>query len=160
MYINTENSPDSEILTPEIEESVDEKIGSSADTVDLTDTDSAHEQPATDENSEDEEGEDGADDLAELKLRFPELKNKNIEALPFAQRYRELRALGLTPEESYLACAGRKIIDTRAHLTDSYPKCSSAPTSSMTRGELRAARELFSGLDDSEIVRLYKRVTK
>jgi len=94
-----------------------------------------------------------------LSRLFPELKNSAL-----SQRYRELRALGLTPEEAYLATCPRRqpsqIHDTRSHLSDSVPRSSSTPQALMTRRELREAREIFSGLDDSQIISLYKRVTQ
>ena len=76
----------------------------------------------------------------------------------------EREALGLTPEEAYLATCTRRqpsqIHDTRSHLSDSVPRSSSTPQALMTRRELREAREIFSGLDDSQIISLYKRVTQ
>lgn len=50
--------------------------------------------------------------------------------------------------------------DTRAHLTSSVPRTAASPKQLMTPAELREARELFSGLSDSEINRLYKKVTQ
>jgi hypothetical protein len=49
---------------------------------------------------------------------------------------------------------------TKAHLTSSVPRSAGMPAGSMSRSELREARELFCGLDDKEIHRLYKRVTQ
>ena len=107
---------------------------------------------------EGESEEDGAEEeLASLKRSFSELSDvATLTELP--TRYKELRSLGLTPEEAYLASAKRRPRDTRSHLTDSFPRPTSAPTSSMTRRELCAARELFKGMGDAEIIRLYKRV--
>lgn len=100
-------------------------------------------------------------DLEKLKISFPELRGvKDISFISGASRYGELRALGLTAEEAYLATRGRRTADSRAHLTDSFPREARAPASSMSRQELLAARELFSGLDDSQIIKLYRKVTR
>lgn len=115
-------------------------------------------EPEIEEEHEDECTEDSEEDLATLKSSFPELSGiEALEELP--SRYKELRLLGLTPEEAYLAAAKRHRRDTRAHLSDSFPRPASAPSSSMTRRELCAARELFKGLGDAEIIKLYKRVS-
>lgn len=100
-------------------------------------------------------------DLDALRLHFPELQRMdNIEKLPSYVRYSELRALGLTPEEAYLATGRRgEVRDNRAHLTSAVPIAASSPRG-ISRRELGIARELFSDLSDSEIQSLYQRVTK
>lgn len=50
--------------------------------------------------------------------------------------------------------------DTRSHLTSSVPRVVSTPEGVMTRQEMREARDIFIGLDDTEIQRLYKKVTQ
>lgn len=50
--------------------------------------------------------------------------------------------------------------DTRSHLTSSVPRTASAPRGGMSAAELHMARELFSGLSDAQIHRLYKKVTQ
>ncbi len=81
-------------------------------------------------------------------------------ALTENERYLELRALGLTPKEAFLATAPKlKDTDNRSHLIGAVPKSAAAPRSAMTRGELEMARSVFGELDDAEIRRLYKKVT-
>ena len=97
------------------------------------------------------------DDMTELAEDYPELissvKNTNPE------RYGELRALGLSPKEAYLATGEkRKPQDTRGHLGDSTPRAARSPISKMTRRELEIARSVFDGMSDEEIRRLYNRV--
>ena len=76
------------------------------------------------------------------------------------ERYCQLRALGLSPREAYLATSPlEKRADNRAHLTGT-PRISTAPTTGMTREELDAVRPLFEDLGDAEIKRLYKKVAK
>ena len=48
----------------------------------------------------------------------------------------------------------------RGHLTSSVPRSASVPVGAMNRQQMREARELFAGLDDGEIHRLYKKVTQ
>ena len=55
---------------------------------------------------------------------------------------------------------GGPTIDTKSHLKSSVPRAASAPCGAMSKQEIREARELFSGLDDAEIQRLYKKVTQ
>ena len=101
-----------------------------------------------------------ADDLLELKGEFPELDGvTHVSELGNPMRYAQLRDLGLTPTEAYLAARGKQERhDNRAHLRSSAPRGAHAPVGSMPRAELERARELFSGLDDSEIQRLYRKV--
>ncbi len=100
-------------------------------------------------------------DADELRARFPELSGiERIDELKSYKRYSELRALGLTPEEAYLATARRNAVhDNRSHITSAVPRAASSPRG-MSRRELGIARELFSDLSDSEIQRLYQKVTK
>ena len=50
--------------------------------------------------------------------------------------------------------------DTKSHLTSSVPKTARVPLGAMTKNELAEMRALFRNLDDNEIHRLYKKVTK
>ena len=47
-----------------------------------------------------------------------------------------------------------------SHLTSSVPRVAKAPLGSISKGELKEMRSIFHNLDDAEIQRLYKRVTK
>ncbi len=100
-------------------------------------------------------------DIAALKAEFPELRDiTEITELNNPLRYAALRDLGLSPTEAYMATAKRKTQDTRAHLKSAHGRSAAAPTDMMTQYELATARELFPGLNDSDIQRLYKKVTK
>ena len=48
----------------------------------------------------------------------------------------------------------------KAHLTGSVPRAARVPRGALSKSEMAELRQLFSGLDDSEIHRLYKKVTK
>lgn len=100
-------------------------------------------------------------DLIELKRSFPELRNiSDITELQNPIRYAALRDLGLTAEEAYLATSRRRgSYDNRAHLTPSIPGSASVG-GEMSGADYDMARELFSELSDSEIRKLYRKVTK
>ena len=101
-------------------------------------------------------------DLLELRSNFGELSEiKSITELPNPERYAALREMGLSVYEAYLATTPRAAApDNRAHLTSGVPAAARAPFGSMTRQELNSARELFSDMDDSEIQKLYQKVTR
>jgi hypothetical protein len=122
--------------------------------------------PAHDDNDEKESSAEidyaalAISDVKELRGEFPELSSlASLTELDDPIRYGALRDLGLTPKEAYLATRKRREVDNRAHLR---PTRSVARGASplMTEAEMSAARELFSGISDSEIRQLYKRVTK
>ena len=48
----------------------------------------------------------------------------------------------------------------RAHLTSSVPRAARLPKGALTKSQLAEMREIFGTIDDAEIHRLYKRVTK
>lgn len=100
------------------------------------------------------------DELLTLAESFPELlSSENPRDIMNLDRYTELRRLGLTEREAYLATRSTKVReDNRAHLSPTVSREARGPHSAMPEGELRAARELFSGMSDAEIRRLYKRV--
>lgn len=101
------------------------------------------------------------EDLTELRKEFDELqKISDITELPNPTRYAALRDLGLTPAEAYLATSPQRKSDTRSHLRGGVPTIARSPVSSMTRREWQIARTLFEDMTDSDIERLYRKVTK
>lgn len=102
-------------------------------------------------------------DLAALRQEFPELRDiTDVTELENPTRYGALRDLGLSPSEAYRASttARRARQDTRSHLKSSAPRHASSPASAMSYRDLEIAREIFVGVSDAELQRLYKRVTK
>lgn len=100
------------------------------------------------------------EDIRILKEEFRELSSlSDICELDDPLRYAALRDLGLTPAEAYLATAKRQKKDNRSHLMATHT-VSKSPVGSMSDAELMAAREIFDGVSDSEIRKLYRRVTK
>jgi hypothetical protein len=103
-------------------------------------------------------------DLEVLRNAIPGLEGiRDISELENPVRYGALRDLGLSPEEAFRATttSGRRPRpDNRAHLRSSAPRAVHAPESNISYRELEIARELFSGISDTEIQRLYKKVTR
>ena len=102
------------------------------------------------------------EDLAALAAAIPELGSlTSLSALSSPVRYGELRELGLSPLEAYLASEGRRALgrpqDSRAHLVSSIGRTASTG-SRIGSAELSAARELFPSLSDGEIETLWRRV--
>ncbi len=58
------------------------------------------------------------------------------------------------------AASAEAAAGNRKHLTSSVPRSAKAPLGVLTKREIGELREIFSGLTDTEIQRLYKRVTK
>lgn len=102
-----------------------------------------------------------AEDIAALRAQFPELSHlSSLRALKNPTRYGELRDLGLSAVEAYLATEGTRAhaADTRAHLHSAMPRTLRSSGEGISPAELAAARELFGHLTDHEIRKLYKRV--
>lgn len=101
-------------------------------------------------------------DIEELKAAFPELNlMENISELADPIRFGALRDLGLSAKEAYLASGGRKrTYDNRTHLVSSVPGGARSAVDGISRQELDLARDLFAGMSEAEIQRLYRKVTK
>lgn len=103
------------------------------------------------------------DDLAQLRVLFPEMEGAaDLSVLTDPRRYGELRELGLSPQEAYRA-VGRTALcsaDNRAHLRSAVPRITQAQDMEMTEGELRCARDLFGDMSDAQIRKLYAKVTR
>ena len=125
-------------LTPESEDTAAEETAEQADSPDI----------------------DYDADVLEIVKALPELSG-TVKDLSENRRYSELRALGLSPKEAYLATSpAERRSDSRSHLTGSFPKAATSPSFAMPKEELAIARSLFEDLDDGEIRKLYKKVTK
>ena len=103
-----------------------------------------------------------ADDLATLKEKFHICRSySHISQLQNPLRYAELRDLGLSPEEAFLATNHERLLsrayDNRSHLRSAVPK--EAGGVGMSASELRQARELFGNASDAYLTSLYRRAT-
>ena len=101
------------------------------------------------------------DDMSHLSEELLSGEEINISDLKNPLRYGALRDLGLTPKEAYLATAEPiKHYDNRSHLRSAVPHGAGGGIPQMSMREMEEARNLFCGLSDREIRRLYKKVTK
>ena len=111
-----------------------------------------------------EEGADSATfslggDLDALLADVPELREAVSGAIN-EKRFLELRRLGLSVREAYLATSVPKGKDNRAHIISEVPSGARSPEIGMSSFEMETARNLFDGLSEQEIKRLYAQVTK
>ena len=99
------------------------------------------------------------EDVMALQKEFTELASlQSITELDNPLRYAALRDLGLSPREAYLATAERpRRRDNRAHLYGTPRRAFGGST--MPEADMATAREIFGDLSDSEIRKLYKKVT-
>lgn len=102
------------------------------------------------------------EDLLALQDKFPLCRAMtHISQLQNPLRYAELRELGLSPEEAYLATNYARLSayqkDNRSHLHSAIPKA--AKGDGITADALSQARELFGNLSDGELISLYRRAT-
>ena len=98
-------------------------------------------------------------DLRDLLSEFPELRSA-LRGGVSTKRYAELRTLGLTVREAYLAASAPRGKDNRAHIISGVPSGARSPEFGMSSAEMELARSIFYGLSESEIKRLYSKVTK
>ena len=102
---------------------------------------------------------DGAPDIcAELGEFFPGITEESADAVCNLERYRQLKALGLSTEEAYRATARQRTADSRSHLSGAVGSAAPPRRGDISEQELRSARELLGDISDAEIRRLYKRV--
>lgn len=70
----------------------------------------------------------------------------------------------VTEEQSEDSAAATEVDTDKSaslsHLTSSVPRAARVPRGALSKSEMTELRELFGGLSDAEIQRLYKRVTK
>ena len=101
------------------------------------------------------------EDEETLIKSFPNLSESfKITDLKDPIRYGALRDMGLSPKEAYLATGGiLKPRDNRAHLTLSVSGSAAKKSADIPRSELKIAREIFSDMSESDLQRLYRKVS-
>ncbi len=131
------------------------------------------------EGGEETGGDDGqpdfaamaAADAAEIAKAYPALGIKSLAELKNLKRFGELREMGMTAVEAFLATnadrltanaeqVGANKATGKAHLQSVAKKAGARATSQMTKAERDTARELFGDLSDEELEGLFKKVTK
>lgn len=102
-------------------------------------------------------------DMRTLRAEFPEILDiSDLSMLDDPARYGELREMGLSPKEAYLAtrkphASGR---DNRSHLKSALPRAVVGGGEGIAPEDLSDYREIFDGMTDHEIRKLYKKVTR
>ena len=99
------------------------------------------------------------EDLRALIAEFPELRSA-VRGGISTKRYGELRSLGLSVREAYLAASAPRGQDNRAHIISGVPGGARSPEIGMSSAEMEIARNIFHGLSEQEIKRLYSVVNK
>ena len=111
-----------------------------------------------------------AADLAEVQAAYPDAKAyASVKDFPNFKEFGRLRDLGLSPKQAYIAshpdavrqnvaAATRQqsLNDTKKHLKSAVSKSSRDNTITMTKRELAECRDLFPGMSDREIMKLYR----
>lgn len=95
----------------------------------------------------------------ESKVQSEECRVQNYEAVQ-----NECPTCEVTEEQSDDSAAVTEVDTDKnaslSHLTSSVPRAARVPRGALSKSEMTELRELFGGLSDAEIQRLYKRVTK
>lgn len=111
-----------------------------------------------------------AADLAEVHAAYPDTKvYTSVKDFPNFKEFARLRDLKLSPKQAYIAshpdsvrqnvaAATRQqsLNDTKKHLKSAVSKSSRDNTITMTKRELAECRDLFPGMSDKEIMKLYR----
>ena len=159
----SEKNPEIEETIPQIPEDAPEEKENDEPPFDIETKDTAAEGTDTDETAAAPDYASLArEDMRELISLFPHLRGKeSVLELENPLRYAALRDLGLTPKEAYLATGSyHPRYDNRSHLRSAVPRAAAASDDMLDSRGLEACRELFAGLSDREIQRLYKKVSK
>ncbi len=101
-------------------------------------------------------------ELNALAGEFPYVIGADPGGVCNMERYKELRALGLSSKEALLATSRVRTPppDNRRHLGGTIPRTVHPGYGGMSKDELVQARELFGEMSDEEIRALYRKVTK
>lgn len=112
-----------------------------------------------------------AEDLAILHAEFPETKAiTKLEQIPNARRFAELRDIGVSAREAYVAAnidahrdriaksvRQQSINATKSHLKSNVPIASKDTSVKISRSDMEQLRDLFPNKSDKEIIALYKK---
>lgn len=112
-----------------------------------------------------------AEDLAILHAEFPETKDiTKLEQIPNARRFAELRDIGVSAREAYVAAnidahrdriaksvRQQSINATKSHLVSNVPIASKDTSVKISRSDMEQLRDLFPNKSDKEIIALYKK---
>lgn len=110
-------------------------------------------------------------DLAEVKRNYPDAASYNsVAEFPNAKRFAELRDLGLSAKEAYIAshpdAVRRNVAEsvrkqnlsaTKDHIHSTVPKGTRDTSVTIPKRELEEWREMFPDCSDRELAKLYKK---
>lgn len=113
-------------------------------------------------------------DLAEVHAAFPETRQyDSVTKFPNLKKFGEFRDLGLSPKEAYIAAnpdtvrqsvatatKRQSLNETKNHLKPVVSKESKDNSITITKKELLEYRDMFPGMSDKEIIRLYRQAKK
>ena len=116
----------------------------------LKNSDSQKDVKSLEEISEQNPNESDEMENSELEIQNSEYENMDSEC--------EME--NEDPEDETADAVTISTENNRSHLTSSVPRAAGSPVGAITKGELAEIRRLFNNLDDGEIQRLYKKVTK
>lgn len=114
-----------------------------------------------------------AADLAAVHAAYPDAKKyTDVDQFPNSARFKALCDAGATPEEAFRATHPEAVAaqvaaavkqgarDSKDHIRSNVPRGAKDTSPQMTKAELEGYREMFPGLSDKEIVKLYRRTKK
>ncbi len=110
-------------------------------------------------------------DLAEVKRNYPDAASYNsVAEFPHAKRFAELRDLGLSAKEAYIAShpdavrrnvaesvRKQNLAETKNHIHSTVPKGTKDTSVTIPKKELEEWRDLFPDCSDRELAKLYKK---
>ena len=155
----TDESAEFEQLSGEPDTAAADEGEGYRDSVEQTAKDEVSDAPSEMTTTPEGRSQSASEDILELCLDFPEMRAADVCRATSSPRYAELRRIGLTPREAYLATSRGEAADNRSHLTTGVPSGARANTAGMTGWEMSMARAIFSDLPENEIKRLYTKVT-
>ncbi len=103
---------------------------------------------------------------SEFEVQSEEYDVQDNEPLLVGEVAQQVTEMSLSPADAGTLTEGEPLEtppptqSTKAHLTSSVPRSARAPHGALTKAEMAEIREIFGKIDDAEIQRLYKRVTK
>lgn len=109
-------------------------------------------------------------DLEAIQTAYPETRSyDSVKNFPNFRRFGELRDLGLSPVEAYVATHPNEVRenvaaatkrqslnDTKSHLKPAVGKTSKDTSITMSKKEMRELKDLFPNLTQKEIAKLYR----
>lgn len=101
---------------------------------------------------------------SEMQNAEGRMQNENSPEVSVSDSEGELSSDKSVEEKSTVSEEPTEVATTensnKAHLTSSVPRVARVPQGALSKSQMAEIREIFGDIDDAEIQRLYKRVTK